>query len=903
MIFHATKPEEILKHFKSNSKGLTNEQVESAQKKFGRNEIPEAEKLSLFGLFIKQFKSFLVLVLVIAAVISWFAEHEIDAVVIMAIVIVNAIIGFSQEYKAEQAIASLKKMMVPTAKVLRNGQTLKIDASELVPGDIFLLEEGDSIPADGYLLESSNLRCIESSLTGESVPVEKELGVLPEVTSLGDRKNMVLKSTFVAGGAGKAVVIATALDTAIGQIADTLSSMKNEPTNFQKKTKILARQMAIFAITLSAVLFVVAYFIRKYELHEVFMVSIAALVSSIPEGLPAILSIVLAIGANKMAKRNAIIREFTATETLGAITTIITDKTGTLTQNVLYVEKVYIPNDAEYDVFGQGYNPEGEIKTGNQVIEDSKSNPLFNQLLNIAALSNNSQLKFNDEKQSWEILGDPTEAALLVLAKKAGYTNAEEEGFEKIADMPFSSDIKMRATLVKNSKGKKQILLVGAPEKILEKSSFLMKKGNKAPMTEAERENLAEQIGIWSDKAMRVIGLAYIDADNTDKINKKELKDFVFAGFTGMTDPPRPEVKEAISNCKMAGIRVIMATGDHVKTASAIGKQTGIVGTQKEGYPLAIDENELLELSDEAFDNIIQNVNVFARLTPNMKLRIAERLQENGELIAMTGDGVNDAPALKKADVGISMGIMGTDVARDSSQMVLADDNFATIVNAIEEGRIVFRNARQAAFFLITTNFAEILTIIAAISIGLPMPLTAIQILWLNLVTDGASGLALATEPGHGDVLKQKPVDKNENILNKDVFPFLIINAVIMAVLAIGAFKFHLPDNLANASTEEIEKGRTAVFIILAYTQLFNALNMRDLKFSVFKIGLFSNKYINLALLVSVALQVMVIEVPYLKNIFGLRRLEFSELIVLVALSSLVLVGGEIYKLYQNRGK
>lgn len=896
MNFHTRNLEDIFKEFDGSKKGLSNHQVEQAQKKYGKNEIPESEKVSVLGLIFKQFKSFLVLVLVVAAVISWFSNHRIDAIVIFIIILINAIIGFSQEYKAEQAIASLKKMIVPFAKVLRNSEVVKIESSEIVPGDIILLEEGDNIPADAYLIECSNLRCIESSLTGESVPVEKEIGVLPENTPLGDRKNMVLKSTFVAAGTAKGIVIGTGLKTSIGQIANTLSDIKNVPTNFQEKTKKLARQMAIFAITLSVILFLVAYFFRDFEIKEVFIITIAALVSAIPEGLPAILSIVLAIGANRMAKRNALIREFTATETLGAITTIITDKTGTLTQNVLFVEKAYLPDAGEFEVTGQGYNPDGNVvqEEKNILIENASNS--FKQFMQIAAFSNNSSLKFNDEKQAWTILGDPTEAALLVFSKKAGVDSAHEESIKKIDDLPFSSDIKMRATLIENHTGKKQILLVGAPEKVLEKSDFLCQGGEIKAMSESDRKEIADKIGEWSEKAMRVIGLAYIDVgEDINKITKSNLHKLVFAGFVGMTDPPRPEVKEAISNCKSAGIRVIMATGDHVKTAAAIGKQTGIANEENIDYPLAIDENELLNLSDEEFIEIVQNVNVFARLTPNMKLKIAETLQNNGELVAMTGDGVNDAPALKKADVGIAMGIMGTDVARDASQVVLADDNFASIVNAIEEGRIVFRNARQAAFFLITTNFAEILTIIAAISLGFPMPLTAIQILWLNLVTDGASGLALATEQSHDDILKQKPVNKNENILNKDVFPFLIINATVMAVLALGAFQYHL--KIADGTDQEIiEQGRTAVFIVLAFTQLFNTLNMRDLKQSVFKIGIFSNKYINIAIIVSVILQIGVIEVPFLKNIFRLQRIEFAELIILIALSGFVLIGGELYK-------
>lgn len=695
--FHTFSEKEIFEKFNTNKNGLSKEKVFSAQEKYGKNEIPEADKISVFEMFFKQFKSLLVGVLFLAAIISLFTGHQIDAVVIFAIIIINAIIGFSQEYKAEQAIASLKKMIIPAAKVVRDGEIQKLNAIELVPGDIIVIEEGDNIPADAYLIESSNLRCIEASLTGESIPVEKALGKLPQETSLGDRKNMILKSTFVAGGAGRAVVIGTGLNTAIGQIAETLGTIKSEPTNFQKKTKVLARQMAIFAITLSTILFLVAYFFRDYEFTEVLMVTIATLVSAIPEGLPAILSIVLAIGANRMVNKNAIVREFTATETLGAITTIISDKTGTITQNALLVEKVYVPFYKEFSVTGKGYEPKGQFFENDLEFSLDDNINQLKDFLNIAAFSNNSELKFKEEKNQWDIIGDPTEAALLVLAKKGGIQNLESENLIKIDDLPFSSDIKMRATLVKYPNGKKKILIVGAPEQVLESSSFIVENDTKK-LSKEKKDELSDTIASWSEQAMRVIGLAWIKTDD-DKINKEALKDFVFAGFVGMVDPPRADVKTAIAACKVAGIRVIMATGDHVKTAAAIGKQVGISSDKDSKYPIALSEKELLDLSEEEFEDVVQHVNIFARLTPNMKLRIAETLQNKGELIAMTGDGVNDAPALKKADVGVAMGIMGTDVARDASQIVLADDNFATIVNAIEEGRIVFTNSRQASFF------------------------------------------------------------------------------------------------------------------------------------------------------------------------------------------------------------
>lgn len=885
---HAKSVEQLLADFNTQKEGLTLTEVNRRRERFGPNKIPEQQKVSVFMLLVKQFKSLLIWVLLMAALISWFADHEIDAVVIALIVVLNAIIGFSQEYKAEKAVSSLQKMIVPIAKVMRDGSLQQINSEDLVPGDIIVLEEGDSIPADARILEESNLRCIESALTGESVPVGKNADVLDESVSMADRSNMFWKGTFVAGGNAVAMVCGTGKNTKIGNIATTLGDMQSTETHFQQKTRILARQMAVFSIVMASALFATAYFIRNYELIDVFMVAIASLVSAIPEGLPAILSVVLAIGANRMAKRNAIIREFTATETLGAVTTIITDKTGTLTQSVLLVKKLFLPGESEFDVSGEGYTPEGEF------VSESKSEISIDfKAFQIAAFSNNSNIVYNEEDKRWNVVGDPTEGALLVMAKKAKVEQHLKA--KKLFDFPFSSELKMRATLVHTDKYGNELMVVGAPEKVLQACSKISVNGKEQELDVAQLQMCEEKIQEWSNNAMRVLALAYKPMNTASRIKEDDFENLVFAGFAGMIDPPRPDVKEAISSCHQAGIRVIMATGDHVKTAAAIAKDIGIIPENYNHSVEALNENDLLEMTDEALIEAIRKVNVFARLSPNMKLRIAEILQNEGEIVAMTGDGVNDAPALKKANVGIAMGIMGTDVARNAAQVVLADDNFSTIVSAIEEGRIVFTNSRMASFFLITTNFAEVLTLITSVAIGLPMPLTATQILWLNLVTDGVNGLALASEPGHGDVLKQKPVNPKEQILNKDVLPFMIINAIVMMSLTIGAFNYFLQFSETHA--------RTAAFIVMAFTQIFNMFNMRSLKRSVFDIGFFSNKYTNIALVLSVILQILVVEIPLLSEVFHLTRLEIVDLLILVSLSSLVFVFGELYKRFKFSAK
>ncbi|MEX0998062.1 MAG: HAD-IC family P-type ATPase [Flavobacteriaceae bacterium] len=885
--FYAMPVASVLDYFGASENGLNPEKVESQREKHGWNEIPEAEKVSWIKTLIKQFKSLLVAILIIAAVISYIAGHVIDMYVILAVVVINALIGFVQEMKAEQAVSALKKMIVQKARVVRGGKESVIPSRELVPGDIIILEEGESIPADARIIESKNLQVTEASLTGESVPESKNNEIVPESTPLADQKNMLFKSTFVTRGYAKAVVCGTGLDTAVGEIAETLSNIKRAQTNFQKKTNMLGHQMAVISVISASVLFTVGYISGNYEFNELLLVSIAALVSVIPEGLPVVLSVVLAIGSYRMSKRNAIIRDITSVETLGAVTTIITDKTGTLTQNKLTVKKVYMFGDDPLDVSGEGWLPAGNFSRHNKIIETSDETALM-RLLQIAAYSNNASIKHNKNTDAYELAGDPTEGALLVLAAKAGLKFKSSDKLRKMDDLPFNSKLKMRASLIEIS-GEKFLFVIGAPEKILEVSKYVSRESAEIPIDDSIRNELSDSMDSWSADAMRVIGLAYKKLpDSVEKIDEALLEELVFSGLTGMIDPPRPNTKEAVLQCKNAGIRVIMATGDHINTAVAIAKAVGILENQYDDELVALNEQQLLQLDEKEFDDVIQKVSVFARLTPKVKLRIAERLQAMGELVAMTGDGVNDAPALKKADIGVAMGIMGTDVAREASQVVLADDNFATIVNAIEEGRIVFSNARKTSFFLVTTNFAEITTLISLVAMGLPMALTATQILWLNLITDGLCDKPLAAERGHKDLLKDKPVRQDEKILNKSVLPFLFMMAGIMTVLSLVVYFWFIDVSL--------EKARTTVFIVMAFSQLFNLYNMRSLKKSIFEIGFFSNKYINLAILVSVLVQVVIIEMPFFQHIFSFEFVSVPEFLTLIALSSTVLWTGELYK-------
>jgi P-type Ca2+ transporter type 2C len=881
--FHHLGPEEALDASGSSRKGLSTGEAAERRTVHGPNSIPSAARRSWVLLLLKQFKSLLIGILALAAVISWVTDHEVDTYVIIGIIFINAAIGFVQEFRAEKAVEALRNMLAPTAKVRRDGRLVVLAAEELVPGDIIVLEEGDQVPADALLLEARDLRCIEAALTGESVPVSKKVGALPEGTSMADRRNMVWKSTHVAGGSAVALVTATGLSTQIGSIAGSLTEIKEVKTHFRQKTDKLARQMATIAIVSAASLFVLGYAFHSMAVDELLLVSIAALVSAIPEGLPAVLSIVLAVGAHRMAQRKAIIREFTATETLGAVSVILTDKTGTLTQNVLTVERLALPGGPERRVTGSGWSPLGNLFEADTVLGPEQLVDL-EQLVRIAELCNNAEVTHEVATDTYHLAGDPTEGALRVLARKVHGNGTTH--WQRLDDLPFNSELKLRATLVEHA-GRRQLLVVGAPEMVLSLCDRANDGSGTKPMDEVLRGTVHHRIEEWSNEAYRVIALAYADTEAT-VIDRTAIKDLVMAGVVGMIDPPRTDVPEAVRSCHNAGIRVIMATGDHINTAVAIGRSIGIIkGGNKDGV-LALNEQQLLQLDEAEFDHAVREVNVFARLTPAMKLRIAERLQAMGELVAMTGDGVNDAPALKKADVGIAMGIMGTDVARGSAQVVLADDNFATIVHAVEEGRIVFTNARQTSFYLITTNFAEIATLITSISLGLPIPLTATQILWLNLVTDGLCDKALAVEAGHGDVLGERPLKRNENIITRDVVPFVLLTASAMAVLAILAFKYFLPEN--------VEKARTAAFVVMAFCQLFNAYNLRSIKRSVFRIGVFSSKWFNRAIIASVIIQVSIIEIPYLQDLFHFETLSFWEFLTLAASASLVLVLGEVYK-------
>ncbi|WP_299759714.1 HAD-IC family P-type ATPase [uncultured Pontibacter sp.] len=897
--YHCITTEQALEKLQSGRDGLTDKEAKTRQQQYGPNELTGREGINPVVLFLRQFKDFLILVLVLAAGVAWYAGHMVDVYVIFGVILFNALLGFFQEYRAEKAIQALKNMLKQEAKVLRNRQQKTVEARELVPGDVIVLEEGDGIPADARLLRCKNLQTIEASLTGESLPIDKQTDPLEENVSLGDRLNMLWKGTHVARGSAQAVVTAISGDTELGKISQSLGSIKATATNFRKKTERLAKQMALISIITSAIVFILGYFIRNYAFEEVLLITVATLVSSIPEGLPAVITIVLAIGANRMAKQHAITREFAATEMLGSVSVILTDKTGTLTKSILTVGKLYLGDGLELEVSGTGYMPEGDLSRNGESINLSESKVL-QKLLLISKFCNNAHIgeaKIDESERANEpeVTGDPTEVALLVLSKKAEAKQKNAlPNAQVIDDLPFNSEQKFRATLAE-VEGERELLTVGAPEKILSLSTHILTQDGPQELSDGVRQRIQEKNDAWADNAMRVLALAYRQADALgDEAKSDDVNDLVWVGITGIIDPPRSGVQKAVADCKTAGIRVLMVTGDHKKTGAAIAREVGILSPEKSEaeFPLALQEDEL-ESSAYSFGELVDNVSVFTRVSPQTKLRIAEQLQEKGHLIAMTGDGVNDAPALKRADVGIAMGIRGTDVAKDASQIVLSDDNFTTIVRAVREGRIVFQNVQQTSFFLLTTNFAFVAVFIITISIGWPFPLTATQILWVNLVTDGVMELGLATERGHGDIMKREPVPRDANILDKSVVPYILLMSVVMLGLTLAVFSYYLPQG------EEL--AHTGVFIVIAMTQVYNTFNMRSLEHSVFQIGVFSNKYVNIAFVASVALQLLVIYTPFLSGVFNFKELPIVDLLIIILLSSTVIWAAEAYKWFKRK--
>lgn len=845
--------DETIRLLASHRHGLSDAEAKLRLEKYGFNELIAKKKTLPLLVFLKQFLSPLIYILLLAATISILTQHYIDAWVILGILLANATIGFVQETRAERAMEALMQMAAPKAKVRRDRVVKQVSAKEIVPGDILLLETGDKIPADARLLESSNLKVDEAILTGESMPVDKHTTPIDGDVIVADRKNMVHMNTVVNYGRATAVVVSTGRSTEIGKIASSLEEIEVEKTPLQKSISKLSQYIIVLVLSVLAILVIVGI-IRGLTWLEMFYLAIAAGVSAIPEGLPAVVSVVLAVGMQIMARRNAIIRTMVAVETLGSATVICSDKTGTLTLSQMTVQRIYV--DGQWiEVTGEGYIPQGEFRQQGEIL-NSQNNQALNLHLKIGALCNDALLV--REEDSCSILGDPTEGALVVVAAKAGMDKEKLElAYPRLDEIPFQSEKQYMVTLHPRNGGR-VAYVKGAPERLLSMSSHLIKDGKVVPLKGADIQAITKAHAMMAQEAMRVIATAYVDFPAEFKeIKDSEIKDrLIFVGLSGMADPPREEVKEAIRLCKQAGIKVIMITGDHKITAESIARQLELTPGK------TVAGAELQEMSDEELSRQIESISVFARIEPLQKLRIVKALKSRGHIVAMTGDGVNDAPALKSADIGIAMGITGTDVAKEASDMVLADDNFASVVAAVDEGRAIFNRLRNVIFFFISTNLGELLALILCVSAIGKAPLLPLQILWVNLVTDTASAIPLGLEPKTGDELKQPPRHPKVGL----VFPGLVLRVCFLSVLmSTGIF---LVFNWAH-SRVSLEEARTIAFCTMVSFEWFRAFNARSDEHTVFKLGVLSNRWLLMTISLAIMLQVAVVYMPFLQVAFG----------------------------------
>ncbi|MDP2932436.1 MAG: HAD-IC family P-type ATPase, partial [Chloroflexota bacterium] len=872
--------DETLAELGSRHSGLHSTEARARFSRYGPNELKAKKKTAPVIVFFRQFLSPLIYVLLVAVLISAIVEHFLDAAVIMGVLLVNAVVGFMQETRAEKAMEALLQMAAPRAKVRRDGNVQLLPTREIVPGDILLLETGDKVPADARLIDLSNLKVNEAALTGESMPVDKHTDAIAEEVPIAERKNLVYMGTIVTYGRATALVINTGMSTELGKIATAIQEIKAEQTPLQQSISGLSRYLVIIFLGVSGLLVAVGI-LRGLGWLEMFLLAVAAAVSAIPEGLPAVVTVVLAMGMQTMARRHAIIRKLVAVETLGSATVICSDKTGTLTLNEMTVQRLYV--DGQWlEVTGEGYLPRGEFRRDGQIVNPA-GEPSLTLLLKIGALCNDALLTGGNGQGG--IFGDPTEGALVVAAAKAGMSKEKlERTSPRLDEIPFQSEKQYMATLHPGNGGR-VVYVKGAVERLLSLSKHILKGNRVVPLAEADIQAVMQANLAMAGEAMRVIAAAYADlpaevAGLTEEALKGKL---VLVGLAGMADPPRDEAKEAIRLCNQAGIKVMMITGDHKVTAEAIARRLELPPGK------AITGVELQQMSDAELSAEIENVSVFARIEPLHKLRIVKTLKSHGHIVAMTGDGVNDAPALKAADIGIAMGITGTDVAKEASDMVLADDNFASVVSAVEEGRAIFNRLRNVLFFMLNTNIGELLALLLSILFVGKAPLLAVQILWVNLVTDTAGDVPMGLEPKFGDELKKPPRHPKVGLLFPGLFLRIIFTAVLMGVGVFLIFRWAYP-------RETIEEARTVAFCAMAAFQWFIAFNARSDEHTVFRLGVFRNPWLVISILVAVALQMAVVYAPPLQKAFSTVPIGIKDWGIILLASGGLFVVGEIQK-------
>lgn len=879
-------------------KGLTLEEIKKRQEKYGRNELKAKKKKTLVQKFLEQFKDFSIIILIIAAIISGIvgvAEGEgiTDTIIILIVVIVNAIIGVTQEAKAEKSLEALQKLTDHATKVIRDGAVIVVPAKELVPGDIVVLDTGDYIPADLRIIEAINLKSQESSLTGESVPVEKYTEVIKdEEIGIGDRINMLFSSSLVTYGRGKGIIVETGMTTEVGKIAGMIDATEEQVTPLQEKLNKLGKTLGIAALLICVFIFIIGLIQGKDPIH-MFMTAVSLAVAAIPEGLVAVSTIVLAIGVQKMVKRNAIVKRLPAVETLGSSTVICSDKTGTLTQNKMTVEKIFINNKTKdlSDFKEQDIN------------EDIKKLVYANMLCNDTKIGNNG-----------ELTGDPTETALVDMAFKLDFDPSIYDRMPRIAEVPFDSDRKLMTT-VNEINGKYIVYTKGGVDELLKRSISYLENGEVKQSVKEYADIIRKHNENMAKEALRVLACAYKEIDH--KPTKQEMEniesDLVFIGMVGMIDPPREEARKAVEKCKTAGIKTVMITGDHKITAMAIAKKLGILEKEEE----AITGLDLEKMSDEELEKNIRNYSVYARVSPEHKVRIVKAWQKNGEIVSMTGDGVNDSPALKTANIGCAMGVVGTDVAKEAADVILTDDNFATIVSAVEEGRRIYDNILKVIQFLLSSNVGEIVVLFLA---TLCTPLFAkwfgitdishleillpIHILWINLVTDSLPALALAFDPANNDIMKRKPVKPGKGVFTKGMTWRVLYQGMMIGILTLVAFMIGLgtttePINGLTLDESKIEVGQTMAFVTLALSELAHVFNIRNNKESIFKTKIFNNTKLLLAVLASAALMLVILAIPALRTIFSIPLLPTTNILELIGLIFAPIIIVEIFKLFK----
>lgn len=871
--WHALPAREVLARLGCDSAvGLNATEIAQRQAQGGANILPEPPRRSVFSTIAHQFKSPLIYILFVAAVLAVALSHHGDAVVILLVVLVNALIGAFQEGRAERSMASLRQLSALRVRVLRDGQETVVEARGLVRGDLLLLAAGDAIGADARLIEEAQLQVAEAALTGESVPVSKNVLALPEATGLADRHNMVFSGTYATAGRGRAVVVAIGTATEVGRIAGMTEAATDPKTPLEQRIEQFGRWLVVAALVLFGAVVALGLY-RELPLADVLMVAISQMVSMVPEGLPVAMTIALAVGMQRMAARGAIIRRLSAVETLGSTTVICTDKTGTLTRNEMTVSTLWLPGGVEIDVSGIGYAPEGKFS-----VEDTALVPL----LHAAALCNDAQLLPPEEARTqWSVLGDPTEGALIVLAAKGGIDLEKlTRDAPREAELPFDSNTKMMATRHRFADAPHRVFIKGAPEAVLSLCAADGAAAVQAARTAAEA---------MAERALRVLAFAMVQDDPLDA-------DAGFAalagrahllGMVGQMDPPREEVKSAVAECRAAGIRPVMVTGDHKLTGLAIARALGIA---REG-DRAVDGDELERMNETDLRSALDHIAVFARVHPAQKLRIVEALQAHGEVVAMTGDGVNDAPALARADVGVAMGITGTEVAKSAAKIIITDDNFSTIVEAVEQGRVVYGNLKKVILYLFATSMAEVLVLLLALLGGFPLPLVAVQILWINIVTEGTVTVNLVMDPPDGEEMRRSPVPRDDRLLSRETLARVLLMTPLIAGVTFGWFWWRLGQEVP------IELVRTETFTVLAMCQWFNVLNCQSASRSALALGLLKNPWLLGGLALSMLLQTLVLYAPLMNTLFHTVPLAPASLLPLAALASCVLWAEELRKL------